>query len=507
MGDRPDRHRPTEDRIDAAPPLGERTCGTRPATDALDRLRHPNAADLAWAAPEALRGEGARRRRRRRRLRVAVFAGTLTSAAAIATAVALVSTSVTPGSPPAGREAARVPVAAGVRAVPIGDGAVQLLAVGTPVPAELGATTLVVRGEIGLGLSLTRQLAAHGANALDSPLSAAVALSMLEAGAGGATRQAIASVLGTPAADASAQAAVWRSLQPALADAGPGTTLRLANSLWATRARPLRASFVQILAEDYADAVYQADFADPAAAAAAINHWVAARTAGHITHLVDPGNLLGADAVLADALHFHAPWAVPMTSGSESFVTGQGASLSVPSITTTATGLSISAAGGATTVAVPYAGGRYQALVVEPESGSLTGFLDRLDLATLQDIVAGLTPARVDLTMPRLDLVARTRLDPELSTLGMARAFSPAADFTPMGLGGDQVSAVVQADALEVTRQGTEADAATGEGLQPTAVQVLRRVSIDRPYLFLVRDRTTGMIVMAAAVEDPTAAG
>jgi serpin B len=91
----------------------------------------------------------------------------------------------------------------------------------------------------------------------------------------------------------------------------------------------------------------------------------------------------------------------------------------------------------------------------------------------------------------------------------MTDAFSPQkADLSGISPEATYVKFVRQAATLDVTKWGTVATAATAIGVEATAARAQTlTVTIDRPFLFVIRDTTTGAILFTAAVDDPTGAG
>jgi serpin B len=66
------------------------------------------------------------------------------------------------------------------------------------------------------------------------------------------------------------------------------------------------------------------------------------------------------------------------------------------------------------------------------------------------------------------------------------------------------VSAVQQAVRLKLDQDGTDAAAATGVVALGLSISTpVAPVRIDRPYLLLLRDRRTGVILMTALVQHP----
>ena len=116
--------------------------------------------------------------------------------------------------------------------------------------------------------------------------------------------------------------------------------------------------------------------------------------------------------------------------------------------------------------------------------------------------------------MPRFEFESQFRLAETLKALGMGDAFDPSrSDFSGIDArscaAGDDpclyVEDVVHQAFVSVDEAGTEAAAATAvlmsiESAGPPPVAV----AIDRPFVFLIRDRATGAILFVGRVLDPS---
>ena len=389
---------------------------------------------------------------------------------------------------------------------------------GTAGPASASTpSNAVARSEQQFSLSLLKQISASGSrssNIVVSPLSLATALAMLELGAKGSTEAQIAHALGTSELTAEQQAAGWSALSAELTAAGTsaGIALQSANSLWLQKGLAMDPAFMSDLSRYFASGVWQVDFAsDPSAAVAALNAWVARETHGHITSLFAPGAITKQTAlVLANAVYFKAAWEQPFTAATvtETFHLSAGTTASVPFMHTPPRGpldVPVSTSSGLDAVQLPYVGGRMAALVIMPTSESLSDLTSSLTATGLTQIVSGMKPTSLDLAMPTLSLGDSHELIPTLQNLGIRDPFVGSADLSGISQTPLVVTDVVQKATLDVTPWGTEATAATGIGVGTSARPESITLTIDHPFLFLIRDTHTGAILFEAQVENPAA--
>ena len=66
------------------------------------------------------------------------------------------------------------------------------------------------------------------------------------------------------------------------------------------------------------------------------------------------------------------------------------------------------------------------------------------------------------------------------------------------------VTTMVQKAFVEVNEEGTEASAATSFDVEVCADEDVPEFTCDRPFMFLIRDNLTGMILFSGQVTDPT---
>jgi serpin B len=122
-------------------------------------------------------------------------------------------------------------------------------------------------------------------------------------------------------------------------------------------------------------------------------------------------------------------------------------------------------------------------------------------------MLKGLAERHVALTVPRFEFESGFDLSAVLAAMGMPLAFTLQADFSGMTPGeGLFISDVIHRATISVGEAGTEAAAATAVVMPPSAMPAdLVTVTVDRPFLFLIRDLQTGTILFMGRVVDASA--
>jgi serpin B len=109
--------------------------------------------------------------------------------------------------------------------------------------------------------------------------------------------------------------------------------------------------------------------------------------------------------------------------------------------------------------------------------------------------------------MPKFKVESSFSLVDALAALGMPSAFSEAANFS--GMDGTHelfITDVLHKAFVDVDEEGTEAAAATAVivGLKSAMPQEPVEVTVDRPFMFLIRDMKTGTVLFVGRVMDPS---
>ncbi len=146
-------------------------------------------------------------------------------------------------------------------------------------------------------------------------------------------------------------------------------------------------------------------------------------------------------------------------------------------------------------------------VIMLPKLGKFEEFEKSMEYLKIQKIIDNFKDQKVILTMPKFKFTSEFMLKQTLSEMGMPLAFSGDADFS--GITAEEklwIDEVIHKSFLAVDENGTEAAAATaiimvgaGPGQQPQPVEF----TMDRPFIFLIRDIETNTILFIGRVLNP----
>jgi serpin B len=372
--------------------------------------------------------------------------------------------------------------------------------------ANAGAERLS-REQANFGFSMIDRLAAAGGNpnVIVSPASLAATLAYLDLGADTGMRAALAKTLGYGPDDGGAGLAALRGEAKILVAVPAGWgPLTFANAIFVD---PDANVFPDALAA-LANAGMTAEVAaiNQPEGLAAINRWVDDKTAGAIPTILDEP-LTGAALVALNAFRFKDDWAHQFETDQTRpapFHLAGGGTAEVQMMHRPPTTLSVRQDDRFVATIMPYETPRFSMVLVTTKDGAAVA----ADFAPVMGWLSGegFAEGRATLAMPKFDLAATMHLLPALDALGLAEgqsetAFSGFSD-TPIVL-----SDVIQKTKITVDEHGTDASAATAvvgrAGARPDPEIV--SVTLDRPFLFAIREEASGLILLAGYVGDPAA--
>ena len=294
-------------------------------------------------------------------------------------------------------------------------------------------------------------------------------------------------------------------------------TLSVANGLWIQDGLEVRPGFLNTVTANYGIGLAQLDFRkSPDGAVAAINQWVDEATQGKIMQVVSRDAITdGTSLVVTNAVYFKGDWEDQFEeeeTTDQPFYLLDGQEIQVPMM------FQVNNYGwqvddGYQAVELPYKGNRFTLLVLMPDEGTFEAFEESLTGERLQAITNNLGWGEVILQMPRFKLEHSFSAKEGLQALGITDAFEKgSADFRPIAerLNGVPIEAIwiedaVQKAFVEVNEKGSEAAAATAfsAGLEDSEPPPPVEITIDRPFIFLLRHSDTGAVLFMGRVLDP----
>lgn len=381
-------------------------------------------------------------------------------------------------------------------------------------PGDLEA---LVEGNTSFGLALYARLAEAGGNLFFSPLSLSEALAMTFGGARGETARQMAETLRFTLPPERLHPA-FNALDLHLDALGEGGDpdafqLNVVNQLWGQTGYEFFVEYLDLISANYGAGMRLLDFAaDQEASRLAINDWVAEQTRDRILNLLPAGSITPLTRlVLTNAIYFKASWLTQFDPD----VTRPGPFHRLDGSTAEADLMRLEAdlfyaeGEGWQAVELPYEGEQVSMVVLLPAEGTFAAFEAGLDSGRLAAVLAALSSDRVALTMPKFTFTTGFEAGETLAAMGMPDAFDAArADFGGIEPRNElYITRVIHKAFVAVDETGTEAAAATAVVMdgRTSVPPEPRVVTLDRPFLFLIRDVETGAILFFGRVLDPTA--
>lgn len=374
----------------------------------------------------------------------------------------------------------------------------------------------LVDGNSAFAFNLYQSLKGQSGNLFFSPFSISLALAMTYAGARGQTETQMAGALRYtlpqdrlhPAFNALDLALLNRAKNPQDTKA-EGFKLNIVNAIWGQKGYQFLPAYLDTLAQNYDAGLRVLDFQKAREQSrVTINDWVAEQTANRIKDLIPQGSINELTRlVLTNAIYFKAAWLNQFNKDSTSngaFHLDGGATVTVPMMRQSEE-FNYAEGQGYQAVELPYVGRQLSMVILLPASGNFSAFENALTVQKADAIIKSLGNRQVNLVMPKFTFESSFGLKSALSGMGMPVAFSDFADFSGMSGGKDLlIQDVVHKAFVGVDENGTEAAAATAVIVGVTSMPANPvDVTIDRPFIFLIRDIPTGAVLFLGRVVNP----
>jgi serine protease inhibitor len=343
-------------------------------------------------------------------------------------------------------------------------------------------------------------------NLVMCPLSAFIVLGMTSNGAAGTTASAMAKALQLSDSDLPG---LNKQNAETLAALSSTKSVLVANGLFADASTRLKQSFLDMSKKVYGANVRNVNFAD-GQSLKIINGWVSEHTAGKIPEIfreLSPQTRI----ILLNAVYFKGAWLHKFdknvtTKKPFHLLGGSAAQVDMMTINDQ---LMYTKESNFQMVKVPYSGKRLSMYIMLPDSTvDFSTFCTGLHMSDFDVALQKLKSRQIAFGLPKFKAESERSLESALSKLGMSEAFDKKlANFSKLSEKKVWITKVVQKVLVEVNEEGTTAAAATavvmgskemfGEAPPPFTL------TIDRPFVFAIRDDEAKHIVFLGSVVHP----
>ncbi|MDR3260269.1 MAG: serpin family protein [Tannerella sp.] len=346
-------------------------------------------------------------------------------------------------------------------------------------------------------------------NIFISPLSATLALAMLNNGAVGVTQEQIQTALGYGGQTREDVNSYFRKMVNAMHELDEYVRFESANSIWISNLFPVLSPFKEVNQTYFEAEVRNVDYSDPATLGL-INGWIAEKTHDLIPDFfsrLDPDTRMA----LINALYFKGSWTRPFDSENTKdapFYNANGATQNVAMMDFgKEVRLNYLQEDAFELVELPYGNEAFcMTLLLPRKDVSLASIIENLNAAAWDDCLSKLHLNTVIVRLPRFKIEYTRPLNDDLKALGMTSMFMFGnADFSLISNESSVVSSVSQKTFIEVNEEGTEAAAVTGIivgtafpdlPVQPPVLE------FNRPFVYFIKEKSTGSVFFAGVMRN-----
>ncbi|XP_062603133.1 leukocyte elastase inhibitor-like [Saccostrea cucullata] len=367
-------------------------------------------------------------------------------------------------------------------------------------------------------LRLYNVLSEGNDNLILSPYSVTIALMLTMLGTKGESEAQIKQVLGLSGIPDPHKA--YKDLHFTLTGKyKEGTELAIANRIYSKLGLHIRESYKQKSIEVYNSELELLDFVgNPEGSRSIINTWVEEQTNNKIKDLIPPGVINNLTvAVLANAIYFKGDWENPFKSSETEREKFYISEIETEMIDMMHMGekkwlISVSESLDCKVLNLPYKGEELSMLIFLPNKiDGLSEVESNLSPEILYEITQKLYYKGVIVTIPKFKLESSFEIVNVLAGMGITDIFSKyKSDFSAMMDNPPEetyVSGAIHKAFVEVNEEGTEAAAVMALTVSATCYVVPDPPVIfkaDHPFLFLIRENSTGTVLFIGRFTKPT---
>ncbi|KAF3622261.1 Serpin-ZX [Capsicum annuum] len=355
-------------------------------------------------------------------------------------------------------------------------------------------------------------------NLVFSPLSMQTVLGLIAAGAKGPTRDQLLCFLKSKSID-ELNSLYSHLVNIIFVDGSPngGPRLSVANGVWIDQTLPFKPSFEKVVDKVYKATSNCVDFQNKASEVAnQVNQWAEMKTNDLIREILPHGTVNSMTRLIfANALYFKGAWNDKFNASDtkdHKFHLLRGGSIKAPFMTSNEKQYAI-AFDGFKVLGLYYKQGRdtrrfCMYLLLPDAHDGLPALIDKISSSPgfLNQHVPFRKVEMGKLLIPKFKTTFGFEASKVLKGIGVSSPFSSGGltEMVDSPLAGRLfVSQIFHKSFIEVNEEGTEAAAVTASVIQPMSIEEEIDFVADHPFLFLIRDDSTGVVLFIGSVLNP----
>lgn len=356
-----------------------------------------------------------------------------------------------------------------------------------------------------------------GHNFIFSPISLQTALAMSAELAYGDTQKEILDTTSLPENEFIRREGIetlLNQLNTGVAAGVEPVNLTLTNGAWISSQISVLQDFKTVLNQSYKANISSADFhLSPNTVRQDINHWVDENTLHQIPDLL-PENSLNTQTklVLVNTLYMRAPWSKPFDADMtyEAPFYGLNKSLRPVPFMRKISSFGLLEEDIYTVIELPFkeslsTNDQLSLYIILPKERALLEQVEqKLTTRRLEHWIESPEPQYIDLSLPKFKVASALNAKDVLKSMGMTRPFSSEAEFDLIDQHGKvAITDIFHNAVFEVDEWGGTGSAATGVVIGVTCWREPKQILVNRPFLFLVVDKTSGIILFSGRIMQP----
>jgi serpin B len=276
-----------------------------------------------------------------------------------------------------------------------------------------------------------------------------------------------------------------------------GINLSIANSVWVDTTFIMPASYVKNINSVFNAEVYSFDFKRHDLTAM-MNYWCSAKTNNKINDVIDDASQ--ASLYIFNALYFDGAWSDPFDKSETVKATFHGVKKnSTIDMMTQTNDYDYYCLNNCAVVALPFNGDKCDMLLILPsDEDDIDSFVKSLGYDMFNNIMSTKSRTSMTVQVPKFTMEHQFEMTQLLADMGLD---PNGVEFTKAGIHSSINICVRHNTYISLDEDGAKLAATTvvkGDTANPTS----RNIRFDRPFVYLVRNKITGTILMAGCVRN-----